>query len=265
MNSNEYFGFVYMTTNKINGKKYIGMHKGKDSDSYLGSGKLIKQAIEKNGKENFTREILAYAYSYEELGLLEIEFIKKYDAVNSTEFYNIHAGGYGGELRDGWNEERWEEYRNLLSELLSGENHPLYGKNHSNETKEKISQRQLEHWANISEEDRKEFSRIMSEAVSGEKNPNYGNKWSEEKKKQLSELRIKNGKSKGELNGMYGKKGENAITGKKVYMYDENNKLLKTFNTVGLALEFLNLKGHSQLNKAIKDKTLYKSYYWVKK
>ena len=47
-------------------------------------------------------------------------------------------------------------------------------------------------------------------------------------------------------------------------MYDKNFNLVKTFNTVGLALKFLNLKGHSQLNKAIKNKTLYKGFYWSK-
>ena len=47
-------------------------------------------------------------------------------------------------------------------------------------------------------------------------------------------------------------------------MYNENFELVKKFNTVGLALEFLNLKGHTQLNNTIKNKTLYKGFYWSK-
>jgi hypothetical protein len=48
---------IYCTTNKINGKKYIGSHN-KRKLNYLGSGTDLKQAIKKYGKENFTRQIL---------------------------------------------------------------------------------------------------------------------------------------------------------------------------------------------------------------
>lgn len=260
---NNFYGFIYMTTNLIDGKKYIGMHTD-FTDDYLGSGILLARAIKKHGKENFSREIIAYAETKEELGALEIYFIKINDAVNNDDFYNIHEGGYGGNTRAGWDEERWQEYSKLLSSLLSGEKHPRYGVTLTDETKAKISHSHKLYWQNISDEKREEFKNIMREAVKGEKNPNYGNKWSEEKKHQLSELRIANGKSKGELNGMFGKKGENAITGKKVYMYDENFNLVKTFNTVGLALEYLEVKSHGAFYKSIKNKTLYKGFYWSK-
>lgn len=43
---------VYKTTNIINGKYYIGVHKTTNpNDSYLGSGKAIKEAIKKYGKK----------------------------------------------------------------------------------------------------------------------------------------------------------------------------------------------------------------------
>ena len=47
--------FVYVTTNLINGKKYLGKHNGK-SNSYLGSGKALKKAIKKYGKKKHYRE-----------------------------------------------------------------------------------------------------------------------------------------------------------------------------------------------------------------
>lgn len=260
---NEFYGFIYITTNLIDNKKYIGMHTN-FSDNYLGSGLLINRAIQKYGKENFSREIIAYAKTKEELGLLERYFIELYDATDSSDFYNIHEGGYGGNTRAGWDEERKLAYNQKMSKSLSGENHPLYGVKMADSTKDKIRSKQLSHWKNISDEKREEFISIMSNATKGEKNPNYGNKWSEEKKQSLSKLRTENGKSKGELNGMFGKKGENSITGKKVHMYDVNFNLVKTFNTVGLVLEYLNTKGHSTLNKAIKNKTLYKGFYWSK-
>lgn len=48
------YGYIYKTTNLINNKIYIGQHKSDRFDeSYFGSGKLLKQAIQKYGKENF--------------------------------------------------------------------------------------------------------------------------------------------------------------------------------------------------------------------
>ena len=50
---------IYRTTNKIDGKFYIGQHVTKNlEDGYLGSGKRIGYAIRKYGPENFIREIL---------------------------------------------------------------------------------------------------------------------------------------------------------------------------------------------------------------
>ena len=89
-------GFIYITTNMINGKKYIGQ-KVFDTNSmwksYFGSGTYLKNAINKYGKENFCREIIAIVYSQEELNNLEIEFIKNHNAVESKDYYNISHGG----------------------------------------------------------------------------------------------------------------------------------------------------------------------------
>lgn len=38
---------VYETTNLVNGRKYRGAHKGNVNDGYLGSGKILNQAIQK--------------------------------------------------------------------------------------------------------------------------------------------------------------------------------------------------------------------------
>ena len=50
--------YIYMTTNLINGMRYIGKHYGELTDGYLGSGTKLKQDIQKFGKENFKKEIL---------------------------------------------------------------------------------------------------------------------------------------------------------------------------------------------------------------
>ena len=52
---------IYLIRNNINNKQYIGQHTTKDlNDNYMGSGKIIKQAFQKYGKENFTKTILFF-------------------------------------------------------------------------------------------------------------------------------------------------------------------------------------------------------------
>lgn len=46
--------FIYITTNMIDGKKYIGQHKGYEDDGYLGSGVRIVNAV-----KNMVKKILS--------------------------------------------------------------------------------------------------------------------------------------------------------------------------------------------------------------
>jgi len=71
----DYFGFVYLITNKTNGRKYIGRKylwqfrtpKGKkrkvksesDWKKYYGSCPELKEDIDRIGKDNFSRTILS--------------------------------------------------------------------------------------------------------------------------------------------------------------------------------------------------------------
>lgn len=99
--------YIYLTTNKINGKQYIGQHKGEPNDNYLGSGLGITRAIKKYGKENFSKTILCYCDTREEADKQERYYIELYDAVNSSKFYNAMEGGTGG---DGWRAtKRWNK------------------------------------------------------------------------------------------------------------------------------------------------------------
>lgn len=247
--------YIYKTTNLINQKQYIGKHYGELNDSYLGSGKLIKKAIAKYGKENFQKEILCIVQNNEEANLKEKEFIEYYNAVKSDDFYNLHEGGDGGNNNQ------------KISESLSGSKHPMYGKHHSEETKEKLRKSSLAYWT---EEKRKE----RSIQYTGEKNPMYGktkSKESEQKRIQntdFSAYRTSDYRKKmsiavsGSKNGNYGNIGEKAKNGKQVCMCDNNWNIIKIFNTKKMALEFLNIKGHSGLNDAIKNKRKYRNYYW---
>ncbi len=81
--------YVYKTTNNVNGKFYVGVHKSKDflSDSYLGSGKILRLALDKYGAESFSKEVIASfdieseAYELEEI-IVDSEFIQRDDTYN---------------------------------------------------------------------------------------------------------------------------------------------------------------------------------------
>lgn len=86
---------IYLTTNLNNGKIYIGQSNGKDRN-YLGSGKLIKEAIKKFGRRNFNKKIIVDNIpSLEEANKLEKFYIKKYNSTNPDVGYNIENGGRG--------------------------------------------------------------------------------------------------------------------------------------------------------------------------
>ena len=90
------FGYIYKTTNLINGKIYVGQHKAETFDKYYkGSGQLLTAAFKKYGKSNFTCEILATAETKEELNALEVYWIAELNARDTSVGYNITEGGEG--------------------------------------------------------------------------------------------------------------------------------------------------------------------------
>ena len=101
------YGYIYLTTNLINNKKYIGRHQsdGFDSD-YYGSGKILTKAVEKYGIENFKVEILSevdsvptLCESFQQLCESERFYIDYYDCINSPDYYNLIPGGLGGSVK----------------------------------------------------------------------------------------------------------------------------------------------------------------------
>jgi hypothetical protein len=86
---------VYKTTNLVNGKIYIGAHRGDAlDDSYLGSGHLLKYAIKKYGKYNFIRETLFVFDNREEMFSKEAELVTE-EFVKDKNTYNMKTGGIG--------------------------------------------------------------------------------------------------------------------------------------------------------------------------
>ena len=89
-------GYIYETVNLINNKFYIGKHKGEFDPCYLGSGKLIKFALEKYGNNNFSLRIICFV-NIGELNLIERRYIREHRAKYGQDMmYNISDGGDGG-------------------------------------------------------------------------------------------------------------------------------------------------------------------------
>ena len=150
------FGYIYITTNLINGKKYIGQHRSKVFDfiNYKGSGKILKRAFKKYGKSNFKCELLesinnipTICDTAKELNESEIYYIKYYNCILSDEYYNMAEGGQG------------KSYSALSPEEQQARNKKISesrkGQKLSEERKRKLS----------------EFAKTRT----GEKNSNWGN------------------------------------------------------------------------------------------
>lgn len=130
MDYEKYYGGVYITTNHKNGKRHIGkvvFSRQNDWQKYLGSGLYLKRAIiAKHGKENFSKEIICLCETADELNSKEEEYITKFDAVNSKDFYNIKLSSIGGDIFT--NHPEKERIRKLRQNQMSGEGNHQYGK-----------------------------------------------------------------------------------------------------------------------------------------
>ena len=142
-------GYIYKTTNLINNKIYIGKHiSEKVSKTYKGSGKILKQAFKKYGKENFLCEVIAIASTEDELNTLEAYWIEQYNSRDPKIGYNIVAGGLG---TSGYR--HTEETKQKMSKAKTGRKLTEEWKRHvseaqrgkfvSEETREKLRQANL--------------------------------------------------------------------------------------------------------------------------
>lgn len=163
------YHYFYKITNNINGKFYYGIHTTSNlEDGYLGSGKGIRLAIRKYGRKNFTKEILKFFDTREELSRYESENITE-QMLSDKNCYNRKTGGDVFHLKGG---HLSEETKRKISESNKG-------KVPSEETRQKMSESQKKRVREpFSEEHRKKMSEVRK-----------GKPKSEETKRRLREKR----------------------------------------------------------------------------
>jgi len=90
------FNFVYLTTNLINGKQYIGDHAvdNIDSDNYIGSGIYILNALNEYGRENFKREILEFFPTKQKAFDSQEKYINEYNTLVPNGYNISPQGGF---------------------------------------------------------------------------------------------------------------------------------------------------------------------------
>ncbi len=195
---------IYITKNKINGKKYIGKDL-KNDPKYLGSGVHFKRAILKYGVDNFIKEIIEYCDNIEQLNEKEKYWIDFFDATKSNDFYNIAKGGEGGNTISGFDENELIEYKKKISESSKNRKHKESTKKkisdarknmiYSDETKKKISESIKKLW--LDDKYKKNFCDKIKDVKRS--------RCSDETKKKISEST--KGKNKGKIPWNKGKKG----------------------------------------------------------
>ena len=181
-----HYNCIYMYTNKVNGKHYVGQAKDflerkrtHIKSSYNKKNKdynvPFHRAIRKYGIENFDAIILKENLTKDEMNYWEDYYIELFDLyANHEKGYNVAKGGIGGNLYKGKTEEEMKKIRRKMSESQKR-------KPKSEEHKQKISE------AMKGKKNSEETKQKKSEANKGKNNPMYGKHISEEQKQKISE------------------------------------------------------------------------------
>lgn len=141
----EPFGIIYKITNSFNEKVYIGQTWQSLKNRFrihlaLNAGKncvKLFRAFNKYGRENFQIDLILIAHTQNILDYWECYFIKQYDSIKGG--YNIRNGGSRGKL----SEESKRKISKANKGKFVGNKNPFFGKNHTNESRNKIAQSKI--------------------------------------------------------------------------------------------------------------------------
>lgn len=218
---------IYLITNKINGKQYVGQTQAEpgyliryrnhinDANTFYHSNCVLHNAIHKYGAENFKVELIEDNIEESEIDEKEKFYIAKFDTFfKDGKGYNMTYGGQG-----------------------------IHGYQHTDETKNKLSKISKSYWTNLKENDPTEYQRLCKLRSDNLK----GKPKSELAKKHYSEAAQKHTHSEGYVNPFKGKhhtEETKRIVGEKnsvkVGMYDPKTlELIKEFKSAVEATNYL--------------------------
>lgn len=192
------FSCIYLWTNLINNKKYVGQaqsfYNRMTTYKTKGATKFLQNAIKKYGIENFDITILEKCPidKLDEREQYWMDFYKSYERENGyniCKYASITRGyKYTDEVKQKIKETKSKRvYQKPIKELNG-----MYGKHHTEEAKNKIRESTKRLWENP------EYRKMQSERMSGEKNyfynvhmygelnPRYGKHCTLETKQKIS-------------------------------------------------------------------------------
>lgn len=191
-NETDISGIIYMITNNLNNKKYIGQtirgfferyneyksdlnNKNKSNNIYL------YNSFVKYGFENFKFEIIDTAKSIDELNKKEIQYIKKYNTTNREFGYNLHDGGRNSplsiETREKMSISRKGKPKdqNWIKKAISAagtEEAKKYGRPKTDEDKRHLSENSPKYWLGKKRDEETKNKVSQTKRAKGLKPPN---------------------------------------------------------------------------------------------
>lgn len=180
------FSCIYLWTNEINGKHYVGQaqcfYNRMATYKNKGATPKLQNAIDKYGINNFDIEILEKC-DIKHLDEREQYWMDYYKSYEQDKGYNIsrYASTTRGFTHSEETRKKLSDFKKANPVHLSGAKNGMYGKKHTKEELIAISEHTRKMWED------EEYRKFQSERVSGENNYFYGKHYN------------------GELNPMYGK------------------------------------------------------------
>jgi GIY-YIG catalytic domain len=187
-----YSGFIYRWTNKVNGKAYIGSHQGKVDDGYVGSGVAFNIALDKYGVDNFFREILEYIPEVDMIRDREQYWLDLYQCHTNPMYYNINEKSIGFTSTEAkLNHKRWkatdpigysdrQRKASLSPNGVNNPSHPKFGgfKNYPDALNIAREKTRIRMNTPLMIEKQKQWGKIISDpsnpmSVNNINNPNY--------------------------------------------------------------------------------------------
>ena len=186
----EKIGYVYLTTNLVNGKQYVGQHLHDDFDvKYKGSGHYIKKAFDKYGWNNFDCKVICWCSTQTQLNEAEDNYIKLLNTMVPNG-YNLKGGGshgkYSYESRKKISE---TTKKNMLNpNIIKKLSEAKMGRKLSEDTCKKISTIVKNRWKSI------EYKDKISKSLKGKPSGMKGKHQKEETRAKLSKALTNNPK-----------------------------------------------------------------------